>query len=118
MSLKSTSKEPIEFLQHILDSINHIQDYTKNITLEDFKRDIEKQDAVVRRLEIIGEASNNVTEKIKRDNPELPWREMKAMRNFVLHEYFGIDYDDVWKSVKSNLPPLKKQIKKLIKELT
>jgi len=117
MSSKSTIKEPIEFLHHILDSINHIQTFTRNITLEELKNNIEKQDAIVRRFEIIGEASNNVTDKIKRDNPDLPWREMKAMRNFVSHEYFGIDYDDVWKTVKSNLPPLKKQIKTLIKEL-
>lgn len=118
MPLKSTIKEPIEFLNHIFDSINYIQAFTKNVTLEEFKKNVEKQDAVVRRFEIIGEASNSVTEKIRRDNPELPWREMKAMRNFISHEYFGIDYDDIWKSVKSNLPPLKKQIKKLIKELT
>ncbi|MEI8361007.1 MAG: DUF86 domain-containing protein [bacterium] len=117
MSSKSTIKEPVEFLYHIFDSISYIQKFTKKVTLAEFKENVEKQDAVVRRFEIIGEASNNVTEKIKRDNPDLPWREMKAMRNFVSHEYFGIDYEDIWKAVKSNLPPLKKQIKALIKAL-
>ena len=117
MSSKSTIKEPIEFLHHILNSINFIQSYTKGITASEFKENFEKQDAVIRRFEIIGEASSNVTEKMRRDNPKLPWREMKAMRNFVSHEYFGIDYDDIWKTVKSSLPLLKKQIKALIKTL-
>jgi len=117
MSSKSTIKEPIEFLLHILESINLIQTFTKGVKFEEFKLNIEKQDAVVRRFEIIGEASNNVAEKIKRDNPELPWREMKAMRNFISHEYFGVDFNDVWLAVKKSLPPLKKQVRALIKEL-
>ncbi len=117
MPSRSTIKEPLEFLRHILESINYIQTFTKNVDLVDFKKNVEKQDAVVRRLEIIGEASSNVSDKIRRDNPDLPWREMKAMRNFISHEYFGIDYDDVWKTVKSDLPILKKQIKALIKSL-
>lgn len=112
------TKKPVEFLGHILESIGYIQEYLSPLTQEQFLESVVVQDAVIRRFEIIGEATNNIDDKTKRDNPELPWRNMVSMRNFIIHEYFGVDYKMIWKTVKTDLPGLKKQVKALIKELS
>ena len=70
-------------------------------------------DAVVRNLEIIGEAANNIPEETTDKYPEIPWREMISMRNKVLHEYFGVDEEILWQTITNDLPPLKKQLKNL-----
>jgi len=96
------------YLEHILDAINSIESYVGNADYETFKNNEMVIDAVIRRLEIIGEASNNLSEKFRRDNPELPHRDAIDMRNFLIHEYFGVNTEIVWKTCKNNLPELKK----------
>jgi len=70
-------------------------------------------DAVVRNIEIIGEAANNIPEEIKIKFPDVPWHRIIGMRNKVIHEYFGIDLDILWKTVQKRIPELKKQIHKI-----
>lgn len=102
------------FLQHILESIELIEKYIQGVTEEQFHSSVEKQDLVVRRLEIIGEAAKNLSEEFKRSHAETPWKEMAGMRDIIVHQYFGINFNTVWDTVNNFLPPLKKQIKELI----
>lgn len=107
-------KDDSIYLEHILGAINAIESYLGNLDYETFKDNKMAVDAVVRELEIIGEASNNLSEKFKRDNPEMPHREAIDMRNFLAREYFGVNIKIVWKTCKNNLPELKKFIEKII----
>lgn len=78
-----------------------------------YKNEILKR-AVVRSLEIIGEASSKISDEFKRNHPEISWREMKGTRNKLIHEYFGVDYEIVWDIIKNELPDLKDQIESLL----
>ena len=83
------------YLEDILESISLIERYTKTITREVFNRDIQIQDAVIRRMEIIGEAANHIPKKIINTVPEVEWKKITGLRNLLIHEYFGIDIDIV-----------------------
>lgn len=107
-------KSDTTYLEHILEAINVIESYLGSSDYETFKNNKMTVDAVVRRLEIIGEASNNLSEKFKKDNPEMPHRDAIDMRNFLAHEYFGVNTEIVWKTCKNNLPELKKFIEALL----
>lgn len=108
-----SKREPVLFLQDILDSISKIEDYTKGLSFEEFSKNDEKIDAVVRNLEIIGEASRNIPSDIIEKYSDIPWQKMVSMRNKVLHEYFGVDEEILWKTINEDLLPLKEQIKSL-----
>jgi uncharacterized protein with HEPN domain len=107
-------KDPAIFLHHILESINLIQTYLQGVTEEQFHTSTEKQDLVVRRLEIIGEAAKNLPAEFKKKYPNIPWKDMAGMRDIIAHQYFGINFNTVWDTVQNLLPPLKIQIKDLI----
>ena len=98
------------FLDDILDSIDKIEKYISDLTLEDFINDDKTADAIIRNFEIIGEAARNIPDEIKEKHINIPWREMRGMRNILIHEYFGIDYSVIYKTAKDFLPGLKKQI--------
>ncbi len=102
-------------IQDIIESIEKIEQYLNGISLEMFKRNHMIVDAVVRNLEIIGEASNHIPEKIRSKYPTIPWHQMKGIRNILIHEYFGVDTETVWHSAKKHLPPLKNQLKEIIR---
>ena len=82
--------------------------------LEKLYKDIKSQDAVIRRLEIIGEAVKNLPADFKKKKSSIPWQNIAGMRDFLIHEYFGVDLDLVWQTVKKDLPEFKKQILKLL----
>jgi len=103
------------FLAHILESIELIESFLKGKNRNSFDKSRQLQDAVYHRLEIVGEAANNLSEKFKKENLHVDWSLAIAMRNKLIHEYFGIDKDVVWGTVKKDLPNLKKEIKKLLK---
>jgi len=102
------------YLEDIKDSIRKIEKYTLGVGLDKFSRDEKLVDAVVRNLSIIGEAVINIPKEIKGKNPDVAWKEIKGMRNKVIHEYFGIDEEILWKTVQEDLPVFKKQIAKLL----
>lgn len=105
------------YLEDIQDSIHKIETYTRGSSFEKFSRDEQMIDAVVRNLSIIGEAVRNIPKDIKAKNPEVAWNEIKGMRNKVVHEYFGIDEEILWKTIQDDLPIFKKQVAKLLKSV-
>ena len=104
-------------LQHILDAINEIENYSRNITYDKFSKSSEKKFASVKQLEIIGEAANRITEETKGNNPDLEWPKIVALRYLLIHEYYIIDAVIVWNIIKTDLPVLKAQITSLIKRV-
>lgn len=102
------------YLLDILDSAMQAVFYLNNISFADFENDIKTQDAVIRRLEMIGEASSRTSQQFQATYRDLPWNKMKAMRNFLIHEYDDIDMKIVWDTVKNNLPPLISELEKIV----
>ncbi|HAI74303.1 MAG TPA: hypothetical protein DCS28_02770 [Candidatus Moranbacteria bacterium] len=101
------------FIEDILFSLEKIESYTKNMTAKKFYDDFKTIDAVVRNLSIIGEASSNIPKEMKLKYPEVPWVEIIGMRNKVVHEYFGVDEEILWKTIKEDLPVFRKQIQNI-----
>jgi uncharacterized protein with HEPN domain len=91
------------YLQHIVEAVGKIRTYTEGLTLEAFKADSLRQDGVVRELEIIGEAARMISEKTKLSHPDISWYQIVGMRNRLIHEYFGVDFDAVWKTITQDL---------------
>jgi len=103
-------------LEDILGALERIHNYTQGMDLDHFKSDQRTIDAVVRNLEIIGEAAKHIHNSIIQEYPCVPWKYMKGMRNILIHEYFGINSDIIWHTVRYDLPPLKSQLEKIIRE--
>lgn len=97
-------------IQDIIKSIDKIEQYVDDMTMAQFSKNEMVIDAVVRNLEIIGEASKHIPVSIQRSHPEIPWSQMNGMRNILIHEYFGVDIKTVWHTAKKHLPALKKQL--------
>ena len=102
------------FIEDMRQAIEKITKYIGDLSFENFVKDGKTIDAVVRNLEIIGEASKNVPEWFKSKYPTILWREIMGMRNKIAHEYFGIDYEVIWEIVKKDLPELEPKIKEIM----
>ncbi len=98
------------YLQDIQESILAIEEYTHDIAEDEFYSNRQLQDAIVRRLEIIGEAVKNIDADFRDKYPQIPWKKVAGMRDVVAHEYFGVKLDRVWDVVRNDLPRLKKEI--------
>lgn len=107
-------KDPKIFLKHIQESIEEIESHLREISEDDFGEDVKTQDAVIRRIEIIGEAVKNLPVEFKKKHPEIEWREIAGMRDKLIREYFGVNLDMVWETANRDLPELKKQISELL----
>ena len=110
-------KDPKIFLKHILESIEEVEGFIVDISEEEFSRDVKTQDAVARRIEIIGEAAKNLPALFRRKHPQIEWREIVGMRDKLIHHYFGIEMSIVWATSKNDLPKLKQQISKILGSL-
>ena len=104
------------YLQDILSAIRAIEKFVKGMEFEKFERDDKTSSAVIRKLEVIGEAVKNIPEGFKRKYPEIPWKEMAGMRDKLIHFYFGIDYNLVWQTVKQRVPQIKPLLSKIVKK--
>jgi len=103
-------KDDLAFIEHILLCIDKIQEYTNALTDEDFNNNELIQDAVIRNIELIGEATKKISKDLKKQYHEIPWKEMSAIRDKLIHDYFGVDIDVVWRTVKKDIPYLKSLI--------
>jgi uncharacterized protein with HEPN domain len=101
------------FVEDILESVEKIEEYVKDMTLDDFKQDRKTTDAVVRNFEIIGEASRYIPDDIKIKFQNVDWKAIAGLRNRIAHEYFGISLAIVWEIIKGELPILKEQMKEI-----
>lgn len=109
-------RDDFVYIRHIIESVKLIERYLLNNSKEQFFQSALIQDAVIRRFEIIGEAAKNVSKVFKEQNLNVPWREMAGMRDVLIHEYFGVDMEDVWSTCVNDLPQLKEQLSKLLIE--
>ena len=111
--MKSSISDKIR-LQHILDAINSILIFTKDIDYNTYMADYKLRLALVKLIEIIGEASNGLSPEAIRRVPDIEWSILAGIRNVLVHEYFGIDYEIIWNSIKQNIPELKIKIEKAL----
>lgn len=108
-------REYFLYIDDIYSSCNKILAYTKNYNFSKFKKDLKTIDAVVRNLEIIGEAVKALPVKFREIHKNIPWKEIAGMRDKIAHEYFGIDEEILWTTVKDDMPALLKEISKIKK---
>ena len=106
-------KDDSIYIDHILNSINRILDYISGKDREAFEEDLVTQDAVVRQLEVIGEATKRVSKELRSRNPDIPWSDMAGMRDVLIHDYIDVDLGVVWKTASEDIPNLKALILKL-----
>ncbi|MEK7597028.1 MAG: DUF86 domain-containing protein [Patescibacteria group bacterium] len=110
-------KDNLLFLDHILEAINNIESYIKDTnSQEEFVADKKTRDAVLRSFQVIGEAANNLNEDFLNTQTDIEWEKVIGMRNFIIHEYFGVDLKIVWDTIKDDLPTFKENIKKLLQK--
>jgi uncharacterized protein with HEPN domain len=103
-----------DFLRDIREAIDRIETYVMGMTDTEFMADYKTQDAVVRNLEIIGEATKNLSEDLRTKHPEIPWKNISGVRDRLIHHYFGVNLDIVWEIVTLELPLLKPKIEEII----
>ena len=110
-----TEKNPLIFIAHMLESVKDIGDFTLGVSKEEIEHNKEKLNAVVRSIEIIGEAAKNLPASFKEKNREIAWKEIIGTRDILIHHYLGVDVDILWNIIKFDLPALEKQLRKVKK---
>jgi uncharacterized protein with HEPN domain len=105
-----SEKNDLVFIEHILDSIGAIEEFSKGMSKAELKASRLRQSAIVREIEVIGEAAKNVSRMNKEKFKEIPWRDIAGTRDKMIHHYFGVDLDIVWNIVRHDLPTLKRQM--------
>jgi len=108
--------DSVVFLRHILESIRLIEEYLEGADLDVFLASTRLQDAVFRRLEVIGEAVKNVPTDLRDAHPDIPWKRVAGLRDVLIHQYFGVDAELTWQLVQESLPAFKAQINALVEE--
>ena len=105
------------FLHHILEQIEKIESSTRKVSQEKFNSNNDLKDATIRRIEIIGEAVKNISEELKKDNPQIEWKKIAGTRDILIHAYFKVDWPLVWKTIQEDIELLKEQILLIKNEL-
>ena len=111
------AREYEDYLADLLDAIKKIEDFIVGLEFETFKKDEKTIFAVIRALEIIGEATKHVPDDIRIQYQEVPWKDMAGMRDVLIHDYFGVDEETVWLTVKEKIPEIKPLINKIMAEV-
>jgi uncharacterized protein with HEPN domain len=109
------NKNDLAYIDHILDCIRKIQDFSKGLTLKEFTKNELVQDGIIGNIEIIGEASKKISDDTKKTYYEIPWKEITGMRDKLIHDYLGVDTKVVWKTIKEDIPILKRLLVKIEK---
>jgi len=110
-------REAGDFIEDIINAMNKALKFVEGMSYEEFAKDDKTVFAVIRAIEIIGEAVKNIPEDIRKEYPEIPWKGMAGMRDKVIHGYFGVDIKVVWDTIKKRIPGLKPLVEKMLEEL-
>ena len=107
-------KDDSVYLHHIMDALVQIEHYMDNVSHEEFFSSRLLQDGVIRQLEVMGEAARNLSEDLRNEHPEIPWRQMVGLRNRMIHAYFNVDLQIIWEIVQGDIPDLLQKMKQIL----
>lgn len=110
-------REYLDYLEDLVSAMEKSMGFIVGVNVRQFKSDEKTAYAVIRAVEIIGEAAKKIPASVKLKYPDIPWKEMAGMRDKLIHEYFGVKLDIVWDTVKHEIPPLHKKLVRIVKEL-
>jgi uncharacterized protein with HEPN domain len=110
-------REYRDYLHDILDAVNDVASFVEGMSFEQFAKDRKTLNAVVRSIEIIGEAAKNIPVDMREKHGNLPWKKMTGMRDKVIHAYFGVNTKTLWNTVKNDLPPLRQLVQKMLTDI-
>ena len=114
MSIKENERDLRDYLNDILEMIEDVNKFIEGMSYENLVNDKKTLYAVIRCLEVVGEAVKKIPNSIRDEHPEMPWREIAGMRDKLTHEYFGIDIETIWDTIKEDLPTLKEAVLRII----
>ncbi|MBO3840420.1 MAG: DUF86 domain-containing protein [Candidatus Brockarchaeota archaeon] len=110
-------REFLDYVEDIIEAMNDAMGFVEGISYDEFVSDKKTIYAVLRAVEIIGEAVKKIPDYVRKSYPDIPWREMSGMRDKLIHEYFGVDLQRVWRTVREDIPTLKPLFERMLRDL-